>query len=570
MNPTISCSVGNVSIIPGFAYSARKSNSLTRISLSRSSVKHGSSTLRFIFPSLVVSGVFPQNKRICSFHKKSRTSISATGTEVSVEEPGSPVADEVPGETPSDEVGTSEDLSSNSDSNPAPAKAKRSRPIRKSEMPPVKNEDLVPGATFMGKVKSIQPFGAFVDFGAFTDGLVHISMLSDDFVKDVANVVSVGQEVKVKLLEVNTETQRISLTMRENVDTGKQREDAPVNAEKAGPGRRNTSKPGGKRDGMKKSTRFVEGQELEGTVKNMTRSGAFITLPEGEEGFLPVSEEPDDGFGNVMGNTSLEVGQKVNIRVLRITRGQATLTMKKEVDVAELDSPLDQGVVHAATNPFVLAFRKNKDISAFLDEREKIQSEVKKSSTTGTLEKINETDKQGETNPDVQGEPQSIENLTDDVASAVTNNAEDVISENEEAVVASSLDGSATTGIDSATEKETEVASGSLALEGDLSSVNPVIEEAIQTDVTTSNVADENVTENGIDQIVVEDEKQSETSNEKEEFAAATLTDGGAAEPSPDTGSDITSSATAPQETAGSVFSISLSFCLSVSFVLTI
>ncbi|KAJ1386790.1 UBA-like superfamily [Sesbania bispinosa] len=533
MNPVIPCSIGNVSIIPGISYSTRTNNSLTRLSLSRSSVKPGSSTWRFLFPSFVSSGVLPKNKRICSFHKKSRTSISVTETDVAVEEPGSPVADEVSGDIPSDEV-RSEDSSPKSDVNPIPAKTRNSRPARKSEMPPVKNEDLIPGATFTGKVKSIMPFGAFVDFGAFTDGLVHVSMLSDSYVKDVASIVSVGQEVKVKLLEVNTETQRISLSMRENADTSKQRKDAPTNAEKAGLGRRNTSKPSPKKDVVKKSTKFVKGQELQGTVKNMTRSGAFISLPEGEEGFLPISEEPDDGFGNVMGNTSLEVGQEVSVRVLRIARGQATLTMKKEEDVAELDAALEQGgVVHVATNPFVLAFRKNKDISAFLDEREKTQNEVQISSTTRTLDEIKGTVKEEETvsdAPDVQGEPQSINKLTDD------------ISENEEDVGASALDGSSTTTVDDesyqvsnvsspmpdingATEKETEVVSGSLAPEGDQSAVNPIIEEAIQTDVTTSNVTTDS------------------------------LLDSDAAEPSPDkigtiTESDITSSAPATQETA--------------------
>jgi len=56
-------------------------------------------------------------------------------------------------------------------------------------------------------------------------------------------------------------------------------------------------------------------------MKNMTRSGTFISLPEGEEGFLPLAEEDDDGFGNMMGKSSLEIGQEVSVRVLRITKG---------------------------------------------------------------------------------------------------------------------------------------------------------------------------------------------------------------------------------------------------------
>ncbi|KAM0020798.1 putative translation elongation factor EFTs/EF1B, nucleic acid-binding, RNA-binding domain, S1 [Helianthus debilis subsp. tardiflorus] len=241
----------------------------------------------------------------------------------------------------------------------------RSQPIRKSEMPPVKDEELVPGTTFTGKVRSIQPFGAFVDFGAFTDGLVHVSQLSDGYVKDVSSVVSVGQEVKVKLLEANIETGRITLTMRENESS------------------KNTglkSNPRRDRDEGRKSTKFVKGQELEGTVKNLTRSGAFINLSEGEEGFLPASKEADEGFGSIMGGgSSLEIGQEVKVRVLRIARGQVTLTMKKDDDNKDLDSKL-QGKVFTATNPFLIAFRENKDIASFLDDREKVEGEDVKSS----------------------------------------------------------------------------------------------------------------------------------------------------------------------------------------------
>jgi len=43
-------------------------------------------------------------------------------------------------------------------------------------------------------------------------------------------------------------------------------------------------------------------------VKNLMRSGIFISLPEGEEGFLPLDLEDDDGFGNIKGNSSLEIG----------------------------------------------------------------------------------------------------------------------------------------------------------------------------------------------------------------------------------------------------------------------
>ncbi|CAI8594731.1 unnamed protein product [Vicia faba] len=514
MNPIISFSVGNASIIPGVAYSTRKNNSLTRLSFSRSSLKQGLSTRRFLFPSFVANRVFPQNKRICSYRRKSRTSISATETEVPVEVTGSAVADEVSSESPSVEVVKSVDSSPKSDANTSSAKEKRSRPGRKSDFPPVKKEELIPGAAFTGKIKSILPFGAFVDFGAFTDGLVHISMLSDSYVKDVASVVSVGQEVKVKLIEVNMETKRISLSMRENADTGK-RNDAPNT--------RDPSNFGPRKDGMRKNTKFSVGQELTGRVKNMTRSGAFISLPEGEEGFLPFSEEDNGGFTNVMGKSSLVVGQEVSVRVLRITKGSVTLTMKKEGAVEELEKPFTQkGSVGVGPNSFALAFRKNKDIAKFLDEREKVQSEAK-SSTTETEEDVG----------------------TSSLVGSSTTVADDESSQG------SIINGD--------TEKETEEASVSLASEEDISVVNPIVEEAIQTDITASDVetgspveaTDENVIESVVDQVVTEDEKQSETDNEKEEVVAATQTDSDAVELVPVvTETDITSSAPElPQET---------------------
>lgn len=103
---------------------------------------------------------------------------------MALEEQDSPSAGEVSGEPT--------EAPTEPDARPAPAQTKRSRSPRTSEMPPVKNEELVPGTTFTGKVGLIQPFGAFADFGAFTDGLVHVSQLSNSIVKDVRGFVSTG------------------------------------------------------------------------------------------------------------------------------------------------------------------------------------------------------------------------------------------------------------------------------------------------------------------------------------------------------------------------------------------
>lgn len=75
-------------------------------------------------------------------------------------------------------------------------------------------EQLTPGMKLAGIVTNVTNFGAFVDIGVHQDGLVHISQMSDRFVKDPADVVSVNQRVTVTVLTVDPERKRISLSMR--------------------------------------------------------------------------------------------------------------------------------------------------------------------------------------------------------------------------------------------------------------------------------------------------------------------------------------------------------------------
>jgi len=78
-----------------------------------------------------------------------------------------------------------------------------------------KLEDLKPGMKLSGIVTNITAFGAFVDVGVHQDGLVHISELSNQFVKDPADIVKVHQKVQVTVLEVDLEKRRIKLSMKE-------------------------------------------------------------------------------------------------------------------------------------------------------------------------------------------------------------------------------------------------------------------------------------------------------------------------------------------------------------------
>ena len=86
-----------------------------------------------------------------------------------------------------------------------------------------KIDDLRPGMKLDGIVTNVTAFGAFVDIGVHQDGLVHISQLSDRFVKDPNQVVKVQQKVKVTVLSVDLERRRISLSMKK--EQGEKKED---------------------------------------------------------------------------------------------------------------------------------------------------------------------------------------------------------------------------------------------------------------------------------------------------------------------------------------------------------
>lgn len=92
----------------------------------------------------------------------------------------------------------------------------------RDELPPVllrkdvlEIKDLKPGMELMGTVRNVIDFGAFVDIGVHQDGLVHVSQISDKFIRHPSEAVSVGDVVKVVVLEVDEKKHRISLSMKQ-------------------------------------------------------------------------------------------------------------------------------------------------------------------------------------------------------------------------------------------------------------------------------------------------------------------------------------------------------------------
>jgi uncharacterized protein len=82
-----------------------------------------------------------------------------------------------------------------------------------------KISDLKPGMRLDGVVTNVANFGAFVDIGVHQDGLIHISHLSDSYIKDPRDAVKTGDMVKVKVLEIDVDRKRISLSMKTHTDT---------------------------------------------------------------------------------------------------------------------------------------------------------------------------------------------------------------------------------------------------------------------------------------------------------------------------------------------------------------
>jgi uncharacterized protein len=103
--------------------------------------------------------------------------------------------------------------------------------------------DLEPGMALEGVVTNVTNFGAFVDIGVHQDGLVHISMLADRFVKDPHTVVKAGDVVKVKVLEVDLKRKRIALSMKLGEGPARPAGAAPVRDRGAPPSRSPSSRP---------------------------------------------------------------------------------------------------------------------------------------------------------------------------------------------------------------------------------------------------------------------------------------------------------------------------------------
>ncbi len=167
------------------------------------------------------------------------------------------------------------------------------------------------GQVIQGTVQRITDFGAFVDIGG-VDGLVHISQLSHEHVEKPSDVVQEGQQVEVKVLSVDRDNERISLSIKETL-------------------------PGPWADIDEKAPK---GSTLEGTVKRLVSYGAFVEVFPGVEGLVHISQISHKHIGTP--HEVLQEGQTVKVKVLDVNKQDQRLSLSmKEFEERESNEAFD-------------------------------------------------------------------------------------------------------------------------------------------------------------------------------------------------------------------------------------
>lgn len=157
-------------------------------------------------------------------------------------------------------------------------------------------ESIQEGSVVTGKVARLTNFGAFIDLGG-VDGLVHISQISHEHVAKASDKLEVGQEVQAKVISVDPESGRVSLSIKDTL---------------AGPW-----------DNIEE--RAAVGSVLDGLVKRLTTFGAFVELFPGVEGLVHISQIAHQHIATP--HEVLKEGQEVQVKVLEVHPEQQRISL---------------------------------------------------------------------------------------------------------------------------------------------------------------------------------------------------------------------------------------------------
>jgi small subunit ribosomal protein S1 len=181
-------------------------------------------------------------------------------------------------------------------------------------------EELAPGQVREGIVRSLQPFGAFIDLGG-VDGLIHISQLSWERLKHASEALELGQKVKVKIAKMDQATGKISLAFRDLSEN----------------------------PWARVAEKFPAGRRVTGTVTRLTEFGAFVRLDAGIEGLVHISELSHKRVWRA--SDVVQEGQEVEVQIVSVDPGnqrialslkalQARAVPEKKVDEAPEEEPV--------------------------------------------------------------------------------------------------------------------------------------------------------------------------------------------------------------------------------------
>ncbi|HEX2621062.1 MAG TPA: S1 RNA-binding domain-containing protein [Phototrophicaceae bacterium] len=204
---------------------------------------------------------------------------------------------------------------------------------------PITLEALQPGVELKGTVKRIELYGAFVDIGVGTDALLHISQLGKSNVRNVEDVVKVGEETTVYVLKVDKDTKRIALSL--------------------------VKPPAINWDTLK------EGDILEGEVERIENFGAFINIGAERPGMVHVSEMAE-GFVKSPSDV-VKVGEKVQVRVLKINRKKRQIDLSMKQPEEKIEVPQDE---EDDDLPTAMALALRKAMSRDEDDEEEVETFV--------------------------------------------------------------------------------------------------------------------------------------------------------------------------------------------------
>ncbi|OFO38727.1 30S ribosomal protein S1 [Staphylococcus sp. HMSC070D05] len=185
-------------------------------------------------------------------------------------------------------------------------------------------DSLNEGDVIKGKVARLTNFGAFVDIGG-VDGLVHVSELSHEHVQSPEDVVSVGQEVDVKVKSVEKDSERISLSIKDTLPT-------PFENIKG---------------------KFHENDVIEGKVIRLANFGAFVEIAPGVQGLVHISEIAHKHIGTP--SEVLEPGQQVSVKILGVDEDNERISLSIKAtlpneDVIESDEATTQSYLSNETD----------------------------------------------------------------------------------------------------------------------------------------------------------------------------------------------------------------------------